>query len=226
MLAALIIIVALLICIGELSWKDASTAILALFSTFLGATFAFRLNENKEEEKIRSLQKEVINHSLFILLRQYNALALIKKKIEIYTTQFDLAFNLPVFKPPSYTDLNHDFYKLEFILASSKPNILLNLTLEQERFEQAIEALRLRNDFCLKDLQPLVAQLAINQRETSLEETKNILGEKIFFTAINLSKSLKGNIDATILSNQIIYRELKELGKELFPETKFIDYKF
>ena len=223
-LVALIIIVAFLVSTGELSWKDAGTAILALFSTFLGATFAFRLNESKEQEKLAEAQKGEVNRSLFILIRQYNALTQIKKELDKHSSTFDLIINLPALRVPNYGDLMQNLAGLDFLLSTYDPNILFNLAVEQERFEQSMEALRMRSEFYVHELQPAIELHNLNKRSVSASEFERIVGERISETAKNLTLVLKMHIDESIRSNQEVYLQLRATALQLYPNTNFLKY--
>jgi positive regulator of sigma E activity len=78
------IIVATIAYNGHIEQNDIAISLLALLGTFLGATFAFRLNEHKEQQKIAEPKKVALNRALFVLSRQYNAVKCIYKLMENY----------------------------------------------------------------------------------------------------------------------------------------------
>ncbi|MDP2030789.1 MAG: hypothetical protein Q8K12_14220 [Thiobacillus sp.] len=207
-----------------LELKDIGTSILALFGTFLGATLAFRLTENKEQQKIKSLQREALNRVLFVLIRQHNAIIQLKRDFDKYPKDFEAAFNMPALKPPAYGDLVHNISDLEFLLESSNPNILFKLTVEQERFHQAIDSLRIRNEFYVNEVQRAIATAAMNGKSVSIEEAAKLLGERIFGGAMNGAKFAREHIIASNESIPEIMTEFRALAKETFPTHKFLSY--
>jgi len=139
MLNALIIFVAIAIAIaatvfiytGVMDLKDLFTSgILPLFATYLGAFFAFKLNEDKETSKLQDSRREALNSTLFVLARQRNAIHQLKKEFDRFRSPIEKVFNLPAIKPPAYSDLIHNFADLEFLLESPEPNLLFKLTIE------------------------------------------------------------------------------------------------
>ncbi|MBP6899939.1 MAG: hypothetical protein KBC73_07630 [Burkholderiaceae bacterium] len=204
--------------------KELSTAVLALLGTFLGATFAFRLNQDKEERKLQAARKEALNRALFVLARQANAVDQLKRDYDQFGQVIPRAFNLPALKPPSYSDLIHNFVDLEFLLESGEADILLRLTVEQERFHQVIESVRTRNEFYVNEFQPKLAEVGLNGRITSAEEAKALLGERIFGGVINGTNIAYEHISATVQSIPEMQQQLLALAKRNYPKQKFITY--
>lgn len=209
---------------GTVTEKDVVGSFQAMLGTFLGALFAFRLNENKEQRKIEKEQKAALNRALFVLARQHNAIKSIAKHINPYTSEFERAFNLAANKPPSYSDLTHNFEELEFLLETVHLNVLMKLTVEQERFRQALEALRMRNNFYVDEVQPELARLSLNGQMVSVDQMKISLGERIFGTAINGANDLYAHIQDSSKSIPAMHAELFNVAKEIFPSERFIKF--
>lgn len=167
-----------------------------------------------------------MNFALFILLRQINAIHQLKKDFEKHQSDVERAFNLPAITPPTYTDLIHNFVELNFLLDSSKPEILMRLSTEQECFHQAIESLRIRNKFYLDEIQPAIANLGINGKDLTKKEMQNMLGERLYKSAINQAQIAWEHIKKTSDSIPKIHKELHNLAKEIFPKQKFINYEY
>lgn len=223
-LGAAALSVALVLDIGAISSKDLIAPLLSLFGTFFGATFAFRLNEEKELRKLLELRREALNRALFVLIRQANAIHQLKQEFERFPSPFEKAFNLPAIKPPPYQDLVHAFSDLEFLLDSSNPGLLMELAIEQERFHQALESLRLRNEFYVEEVQPALAALALNGKRISMEQAAEFLGERLFHGAMNGAKNTWQCILASNESIPAVHKSLFQTAKMLFPGNKFTTY--
>ena len=52
-----------------------------MLGTFLGALFAFRLNENKENAKTEKERQAALNRALFVVARQFNATKSLSKHL-------------------------------------------------------------------------------------------------------------------------------------------------
>lgn len=220
-----IIIIGILYNDGKLELKDIGTGLLALVSTFLGATIAFRLNEDKEKKANEEKQIQAINSALLIMIRQHNALNLLKKYLESFPNDNQAAFNMPALQPPSYNDLIQDVSSLEFLINSNNPKILLNIINEQERFYQAIESWKMRNNFYINEFQPIVSEKRLKKHSFSNQEAKDVLGERIFETLIISVRESRNHIIKSCESLPLIYKELREVAKKQYPNEKFLDYK-
>lgn len=215
-----IITVAIAFLCGVLGLKELTLALLPLIGTLFGATFSFRLAESKDAEKRKSEQLNALNRASFILIRQFNALSQLKIEIQNYPSQFELAFNLPALTPPAYADLAHNFETLEFIL-NSDPDMVLRLTIEQERFQQALESLRVRNDFYVKELQPMIAQKQLSGK-LNLISMHEALGDRLFEGATRGANEAKKHIFDSVNSLASMHADLIAFSKKQYPGHKFL----
>lgn len=221
-IAVLILIVGVSLWFDTIGSKELVLALLPLFGTFLGATFAFRLNEEKEARKELATRRQALNRALFILLRQENAIRQLKTEFDAQPTMFAKAFLLPAHKPPAYADLRQNFTDLEFLLDAADPQLLFELTIEQERFEQAMEAMRIRNDAYVGDVQPAIAEHQLAGKLTTAAELKNKLGERIYDCAVNGARAASEHLDASALSLPEMHDKLFAVAKTLFADTRFV----
>lgn len=203
--------------------KDIATSALALVGTFLGATFAFRLNEVKEYESIHSKRRESLNRAIFILIRQFNAIQQLNLEFQKYPNENNRAFNMPAITPPPYEDLVHNFENLEFILESSEHNLIFELTIEQECFHQTISSLKNRNNFFINEVMPAIAKADINRKSVSPAEIKGILGERIFYGAIQGAKDTAELLEKNNASLPKIIESIVNFSKNSYPKHEFIN---
>lgn len=227
LLAALLVAVAgaviYLIVEGSVGRKEIGIAFLAMIGTFVGAVLAFRLTEYKEQRAEVRRQKIALNSALFALLRQYNAMRWLQKSMAPYQQDYDRAFNCPALTPPAYKDLVHDFDSLAFLFEEEiDPSLLMRLSIEQEGFEQALESLRVRNQFYVDEVQPAISKLGFNKKSVPAAEFENALGERLFEVAKNGAVQAYQNIDHSCASLLALHSELFTAAKRLFPDTKFV----
>jgi hypothetical protein len=209
--------------VGDFGRRDIAALCAALLGTFLGALFAFRLNENKESELLRKEQITALNSALFYLIRQSNAVIMYNRYLAPWNSTIDRAFNLPAHKLPDYSNLVQDFGRLAFLM-DSHPNILMKLVIEDERFHQALEAIRIRNEFYVQEVQPALACLDIQGKDIGAEQLKIGLGERIFGAAITGSEDVYEHIPACVKSLKSMSDDLFFVAKELFPKETFIRF--
>lgn len=207
-----------------ISLKDLLVPALSLFSTFFGATFAFRLNQDKEAKKLEGERREALNRALFVLIRQWNAMEQLVRQFQAFPLPFARAFNMPAFKPPGYADLSHSIAELDYLIDSSNPGLLMELVIEQERFHQALEALRIRNEFYVSEVQPALEKHELNRKTVTPEQVRSLLGERVFEGALNGANTAWEQIFAASESIPKVHQALLAQGRKLFPGKKFITY--
>lgn len=226
--AAVVLVVAITVIwsiyVDFISGKEISTAFLASLGTFLGALFAFRLNENKEYLKQQGEQRASLNRALFVLARQRNAIKSYSKYLVPFKSEIERAFNLPAHKPPQYIDLKHKFEDLEFLLQTGQANLLMRLTIEQERFHQTFESLRIRNEFYVGEVLPELVKHEFNSKNVTDERLLDALGERIFRTSINYANTLYFHVEESAKSIPSMHTEVLMIAKTLFPNDKFITF--
>ena len=210
--------------LDKLELKDIGTGLLALLGTLLGATLAFRLNEDRDSKKEAAAQRSALNRALFVLARQKNAVALISREMEPFKTPFDRAFNFPAAKVAPYEDLVHRFEELEFLLNTSDVNVVMRLTVEQERFHQMLETLRIRNEFYVRELQPEIALRKLNGKEVAGATMAELFGERLFGTATNYAVTLWDHVESSKKSIPEMHEELRTVAKRLYPQSKFVGF--
>ncbi|RPA22808.1 hypothetical protein [Shewanella frigidimarina] len=189
---------------------------------FIGAFSAFWLKSYEEGKKNRQKQKSALNSALFVLIRQINAIQCIKRDLDKYETPFHRGLSLPAMKSPDYSSVKQDIDSLQFLIDNDNAQILMQLTIEQERFEQAINSINIRNEFYVNEVQPALSFHALNGRPLLLAEFEDKLGERLFQGAINGAAVMYELVYASDASLHEKYTELRELAKKLFPGEKFV----
>ena len=207
---------------GNIGQKEVGAAFLAMVGTFLGALFAFRLNESREDTKLEKEHKAALNRALFIIARQYNAVCSLAKDLEPYKLEFERAFNCPALRPPTYSDLVHDFETLDFLLEITDPNVLMRLSVEQEGFHQMIESLRIRNDLYVNEIQPVIAQHGFNRRSVLAHDFRTALGERLYESAVNSASTLYAHVAGSRQRLSSMHAELFNAAKNAYPDAKFV----
>ncbi|MFM5178572.1 hypothetical protein ACEUAY_02995 [Aeromonas veronii] len=189
---------------------------------FIGAFSAFWLKKHEEEKKDRESKRNALNFALFVLIRKINAIQCIKKDLERYTTPFERGLCLPAMKPPDYSGVKQDINGLQFLIGGVHAHILMELTIEQERFEQAINSINIRNEFYVNEVQPALSFHSLNGRPLPLAEFEGKLGERLFNGAIKGAAVLYELVYACDVSLNETYTELREIAKKLFPDENFV----
>ncbi|MFZ2269311.1 MAG: hypothetical protein WAV95_17185 [Azonexus sp.] len=207
-----------------ISPRDLAIPLLSVIGTFLGASYAFRLNEDKEHRKLDAARREALNRALFVMARQINAIHQLTSDLTTYQSEFERAFNFPALKPPSYQDLTHNIADLEFLLDTPTPDLLMRICIEQERFFQAIASLNYRNDFYVDVVQPALSEYKLNGKLLLPADLQAVLGDRIFGGAIAGANVLWAHMTGTHESIPVVFKALFDLAKQEFPGHKFVTF--
>lgn len=202
--------------------KDLINLALGMFGTFFGALFAFRLNQHKEDTKIDTTREDALNRALLTLIRQYNAISNLARDIDNFQDPIERAINMPALKPPDYSKLTQDINSLDFLLNTKNPNILVELSIEDERFHQAISALNLRNDVYLKDFLPKISELQLNKKHVNIDILEEKFGFNIWNSVLNGSNYAYMHISESKKSLPKMITILYSTAKEIYPKKGFI----
>jgi hypothetical protein len=208
--------------IAPSSFQNIVTICGAAFGAFFGAYCAFKLRQHEENQNKKNKRKTAIDLCLFTMARQHNAISLIKILYDKYPSEFLRAFQMPAMKPPEYKDLKVNLDELIFLSNQDNIEFLFHLSIEQERFHQAIHAVTLRNEYSLDQLQPAVAKYQIGGASISKQDLRTLLGTQIFHTSINLANTAYDHLCATQSSILKMQHQLHNIAKSIYPEEAFM----
>lgn len=213
-----------LIQIEEESLEIVVPALTTLLAAFLGAWFAFRLQNNKEENKKHQENIEAANRALFMLSRVINELENIKKQvIDPVRDQPDRFLAMPPFLIRNYDAVRFDTKSLIFLLKSNSPNLLGELITEENRFHQAINSLSNRSELHRHEVQPLLEEAEVRIGcEYRIADIKKALGERIFTQITMATDDLIEHVDETLSTSEDLMKKFAVVMKEIYPKSKFI----
>lgn len=197
------------------------TVLASLLSTFFGASFAFHLNSKKDSQKQDEKKIAALRIAQFVLIQQQSALNNAWTQIHQWKDEPYKSLVMQPWGMPDYKNLRQDFPALSFILTDN-PQLLLLLSVEDDRFAQTLVALDRYEKFHLDELQPAVEKCQIRGRDLSLPEIVNAIGERIFETANRAADDIFLHLIATRASLTEIYQPLFDYAKSMFPKEKFL----
>jgi len=207
-----------------LAAKDIATAILTGISTLIGALYAFRLTERKEQESEQARRIHELNKALFSVGRQLNAIQYIREELSPYDTNEKRLFGCKAAMPPDYSDLRVDFESLSFLLDSPDPDLLLRLSVEQDGFHQAIRAISLRAQYFVDQFQPAVMASGIMPGPFTLNDAREKIGSLVFDSALNYTTSMFTALEEALPRIQKVSVELEGLSRQLYPGERFLRF--
>lgn len=198
-------------------------ATVVLSAAFCGSFSAFYLNTRKERKIETSKKVDALNSALFITIQQINGLLLLKKAIEHYKNDPIRFLTIPSIYAPDYSALKVNLSRLEFML-KEHPNLLLDLSVEQGRFESAVRVTNMRADFHHKELQVALSNCKFNIGQPSIEQLINAVGERIVGTGIRLTDEVFSHVLLSVDSAIEVHNKLHEVALAKFPGKSFIKF--
>lgn len=184
-----------------------------------GAYFAFMLSRRKEEDEKVLLEAKKLNQILIHLVLQLNALANIKEQLDRHKNIHDLAFNLRAEK--NYNEnITFDIADITLIL-SDNPQLLLELSVEQDGFISTIESHKVRMEFFLRVLHPIAIDKGLVNRFVNIGEYKAELPFHIFKAAYDSVNVLKTNLLDSEQGLHVIFTKFRAECVGRFPNHRF-----
>ena len=200
------------------------TAIATLAAAFSGSWLAYFLQNKKEIEKKAEKQKSELNKAIFTLARQINALAIYKQTLDNLENDPSRHFKVKPWQTNSYSDLCFNVEQLNFLIGKEDPNILFDLLIEQERFEQAMSTIKLRSKYQVETIQPLLEKADIVGKLISLEEAENVFGKEKLQGLVMATDEVYSHVNRTYKSSVELQTKLVKHAKKLYPNGVFIKF--
>ncbi len=197
-------------------------AFATLFAAYLGAKYAFDLHSNKERIELQN--KNIVNGNLaiFDITRMINSLLTYQRQIIDPVRNKPSAFlemSPTLFLPKE--NLTIKFSDLSFLLELGDHNLLGELSVAEQKYEKALDAINARSNMHLHEVQPRLEMSGIKQGgDYRLGDIENALGNKLFVTIKQATSEVIAHVDETINYLEEIGMKLSELLKKNFPAKK------
>ena len=197
------------------------------FGAFFGAWYAYKRSKEQKLEEETNQHVQAANVALFVLMRQFNLLANMKKQHldEFRTDPVRIIHLLPV---PTI-ERNHlrlDLASLNFVISTTSRDTLLLAMLADDWFHQATDIQNRRFNLHSEQAQPKIeAALAAGQPETfSMDQVKDVLGQKLFAELKQSTDLLYEFVDEGIKKHKLIGLRFAQEMKQMFPKHSFISF--
>lgn len=206
--------------------KEILPTFATLIAAFLGAWFAFSLQNRSKNNEERDKKISYGNKALFTLCQRVNNLWLIQKNI---IDPFREHPGIHIAMRPTLDFENDDTFLdidgLKFLLDTKYQQLLLDLHIENQRYKTAIRLLNSRSSLHLNLVQPRLETAHVTEKQYySIEYWKEAIGQRLYLTLQRATEDLISNVDDTVKSNIEIKDRLIEAFKNLFPGEKFLNF--
>ncbi|MFL1022979.1 hypothetical protein ACJO1Y_23740 [Vibrio parahaemolyticus] len=204
-----------------ISYTYILNAVIAVSGAFFGAWSAFLFNNRSDRAKAKAKNVENLNHALFVSLQQINSLSLLKRYIEPFENDPCRAINLGA----TYAQSKYDFKleSLNFIMPLD-PTLLMDISVEQGRFDSAISIFNMRSDFHSSELQVALNDAGFSIADPTEQQLIDSIGPRMTYTAIKLTNEVFQHIYLSVESSKELHEKLYVFATSLYPEEVFIKY--
>ncbi|WP_266183196.1 hypothetical protein [Dyella humicola] len=208
---------------GHIDSKDVVGWLFPLIGTFLGAFLAFRFQELKDRRAEQRRQIDAVNRTLLTIGAQFNHLYAYERGV---LAQFvgagERMLNLPATGLGDSFDVRLATEDLVFLAYQGHAQLLMDLTIEQGRFDCAREVVAARCEMMVQEIQPLIEQHNLNGRMVSSDEVKAAFGERMFGALETATNQVYFHITSTAESLLSTSDKLHAAAKKMFPGVRFM----
>ncbi len=194
-------------------------AIATLVAAFLGAGYAFKLQEN--ERRAREVKENVAsgNRAIFSLMRMYSKLKNFEKQFLNPFKGDKTAFlqMQPTLELIKY-EIKLDIDSLSYLLETEHGNILGELSACIGKYQGAIDAINNRSHIHLNHVLPILERAGfVEGADYSIEKIKEFLGPRLFAAITDGTDQVFSHTLHTIEEIDRISSELTRVLKQSFP---------
>jgi len=208
---------------GILDEKTFVSGFVTLTATLMGGVLLYLWN-SEEQDKVRTRHEVgAINRALLVLARQVNVSLQLAEEFAVYPNNYLLAFGYPPRTLPAFLNMMQKFEDLEFIL-EDEPDLVFRLTIQQERFEQMVNAFHVRANFHATSMKAEWERLGLGS-ELPLEQALiKIIDPQIHKSALKYTSQMTEHVKLFQLSAKDEIAALNAFDKKRYPGRKLIDF--
>lgn len=199
-----------------------------LIATLVGAFAAFRFNASLDEKKaarendaLIASKVAILNKALLNVALQLNVIGNIEKLLNRYNNIHEHAFKMPAEKNFN-ENISVDINEISLILTNN-PQLLMEISVEQDGFIQTIESLKVRHEHFIKELQPRMSALGLLDRKSNIGEYEDLLPYHVFKGAYDSVTVLIHNVKESKKGLEDKFSKLRTECEKFYPEYNFMD---
>ena len=199
-------------------------ALSTLAAAFLGAWYAFSLQDNKNRRETEDRRIAALNLAIFALGRKQNKLHNIQDQIVSRWKEHPARFLL---MPPTHDlekdDIAIDLTGLAYLLETAHANLLGELTIAVAKYRSALDALNLRSALHKGEVQlKLESAGLIEDKPATLAEIRSALGERLYITLSQATDQVIDAVPKALAEVTQISDQLTLAGRSTFPPKRII----
>ena len=191
---------------------------------YLGAKFAFDWNTRAAEKALIDKRASDANRVIFLLGKQMELLATIKKQsLDPWRGNPSALINMVPTAPTKYEHLLIDSASISFLFDTAFPESVSKVMLAETWFVRVMESLEMRFELHFREIQPALDGLVDQFGEQfPLEQAKTTLGPRRWIQLKRATENLYESVDDGLAYIALMLKGLPQELKEIFPERKFL----
>lgn len=211
-------------------YEFVATGIVTFVAAWAGGWAAFNAErttrERKEKEDIKRRNIVNGNSSIFTLIRMLNKLVGLQRQIiEPIRDSHSRFLDMPPTAIVEKDDIKLNIENLYFLLETVDMNLLAEVIIEEERYRSAIDAINLRSQLHLHEVQPLLEHNGFVQGGNySFAEIEGMLGQRLYATIILATDQAIDHVDKAVVSIKTVSDKLTASLKKQYPDEKIIKF--
>lgn len=202
------------------------TSLATLGAAFIGAWFAYKLQDNSKRREEVENQVNKANDLLFALYQKLNALKLFQ--LDSVAPWRDNSGKMIGMQPMLNYKLPEVSLKpenLSFLLKTKHKQLLFDAHIEEQRFDVAEQVIQHRSNMHYQYIQPALYAAGIMESvEYTDVQFKAALGELLYTQLERATEQVVYHVDRTVESSDQLRGKLINALKETYPDKEFINF--
>ncbi|WP_394168745.1 hypothetical protein [Saccharospirillum alexandrii] len=201
---------------------------ITLMAAFIGAYFAFKLNDRKREQLRIERNVDSGNKAIFNLIRIYNAFGGYKE------THIEPHLKNPLryigIRPSigfEHSMENFDFDSLIYLVTADNPGLIGEISELQIDVLTTFEIIKKRNEIHYEEIQKKISDMGIKPEE---EITEQVINRSLEIRTIESMKSLTDamidSVDSILEKTRYLIDTMGKLHSHLYPDYPIIGMKY
>lgn len=224
---ALVVAAALAACVlsGAVSPKELVGWLISVIGTYFGASYgasyAFKLQQGREKAAADIAKVGALNHALMVMCFQYNEIALLWSKMRMFdVNDLQRMLGLRPYKSPQF-DYRQHVVDLAFLIHSGNAPLLLDISLEQQRFDACMTSMEIRSEYFINSVEPVIEQTGVLAEPVNEQIVLDAFGTRIYHSLLNQSNSLFDHVKQSEISLVETIEKLHKVAKQCYPDERF-----
>lgn len=205
---------------------DIVNPLATLVAAFMGAWAAFRLQTIQKRDEEKRTHIAAGNRALSTLMQQANTLKLFQNDfITPFRNDPGRQFAIQPTLPYQEDALPFDFRSLDFLSHPEQQQTLFELSIEENRFREALKAINTRSRHHFEIVQPMLMAAGIQEgREYTVDQFRAAIGDLHYIHLKRLTEAVIIHVDRTVESLCAMKDRLRKALREECPEGRFLNF--